>query len=43
LGLPPMEQMRSMGPPKKAWYPEAARVFAAKELEWRRSVGWIDP
>jgi hypothetical protein len=41
LGLPPLADLRSSAPPQQAWGEEAARKYEARELAWRRAVGWL--
>lgn len=41
LGLPSLTELRASAPQKRPWDPEAARRYEAKELAWRRAVGWL--
>lgn len=41
LGLPPLARLRSSAPTKQDWDAEAARRYEAREIAWRRAVGWM--
>lgn len=40
LGLPSLASLRA-STQKEPWDPDAARSYEARELAWRRSVGWL--